>query len=113
MHELSIVQSVLSLVEKHIPPDHKGMVTAVRLQIGELSGIELEALKFAFDIARKNGRTDEAILEIDFVHGKAFCPDCKIKFSKPAHFTPCPQCGNYFTDLLAGREMKLLSFEME
>ena len=112
MHELSIVQSVLGLVKHHLPEGNSGKVTSVKLQIGELSGIEINALRFAFDIARKNGWADEAALNIEYIPGKAHCRDCDSEFHKPTHYTACPECGNYLTDLVAGREMKLLSFEL-
>ena len=52
MHELSIAHSILSIAERAVPAGSKVAVTAVSLQIGELSSIEIESLEFAFSAIR-------------------------------------------------------------
>jgi len=53
MHELSIAQSIVSIAESAILKDHHGRITSVGLQIRELSGIEIESLKFARSVIKK------------------------------------------------------------
>ena len=53
MHELSIAQSIISIAENAAPKDHSTHITSVGLQIGELSGIEIESLKFALSVIKK------------------------------------------------------------
>ena len=45
MHELSIAQSILAIAENAAPKNSNAVVTSVGLQIGELSGIEIESLE--------------------------------------------------------------------
>jgi len=53
MHELSIAHSILSIAENAVPENSKAFVTSVGLQIGELSGIEIESLEFAFSVIKQ------------------------------------------------------------
>jgi hydrogenase nickel incorporation protein HypA/HybF len=108
MHELSIAQSILSIAE-NAAPQNNAVVTSVGLQIGELSGIEIESLKFALSVIKENTVLEKADLDIDIVTGEAQCTDCKKVF--PMHYfgSCCPQCGSYFVKVLKGREMKVLN----
>lgn len=56
MHELGIAQSLLDLVTREVAGRPGARVTAVHLRVGELAGVEAEALGFAFD-ALKPGTT--------------------------------------------------------
>jgi hydrogenase nickel incorporation protein HypA/HybF len=112
MHELSIAQSILSIAE-NAAPQNDAVVTSVGLQIGELSGIEIESLKFALSVIKENTVLEKAGLDIEVVKGEAQCTDCKNIF--PMHYfgCSCPQCGSYFVKVLKGREMKVLNIVVD
>ena len=108
MHELSIAQSILSIAENAVPKDNKAPVTSIGLQIGELSGIEIESLKFAFSIIRSDTIFNRSVLEIEIIKGEAECSACKTVFPISAYGTCCPACKSYSMKILKGREMKVL-----
>lgn len=108
MHELSIAQSILAIAEKALPETETAPVTAIRLQIGELSAIETDALVFAFSVIRENTRFGQAELEIESIPGEAICLDCQRIFPLHTYATPCPGCGGYSRDIRRGKEMKVL-----
>lgn len=112
MHELSIAQSILSIAE-NAAPQTDAVVTSVGLQIGELSGIEIDSLKFALSVIKENTVLKKADLDIEIVKGEAQCTDCKTIF--PMHYFGicCPQCGSYFVRVLKGREMKVLNIVVD
>ena len=113
MHELSIAQSILEIAEKAAPPDNNAVITSVGLQIGELSGIEIDALKFALSIIRENTILAKANLNIEIIKGEAECIDCKEIFPMKSFATSCPQCGGYRSKILQGREMKVLNLVVD
>lgn len=113
MHELSIAHSILSIAERNIPPETKGYATAVSLTIGELSGIEIEALQFAFEALKGKTVLGRAVLEIEIIAGMAECTDCGQVFHMPVFGTACPGCGSYLTHITGGKEMKVKSITME
>lgn len=111
MHELSIAQSILAIAQKAAPAD--GIVTAVNIQVGELSSIEIESLKFAFASMRDETILQKAGLNIDIIPGEAQCADCNNIFHLPAFGHPCPRCQGFFLKILRGREMKVTSLTVE
>lgn len=111
MHELSIAQSILAIAENAAPKG--GVITAVRLQVGELSGIERQALEFALSIIKKDTVLDKAEVEIDAVEGEAECRSCGTVFPLHALGTPCPQCAGYSLNVLKGREMRVVNLLVE
>lgn len=113
MHELSVAQSILSIVEGAAPKIPDATITKVNLQIGELSGIELEALKFALSITQKHTILENAEFDIEVIRGEAECPQCKTVFPMHYYGCCCPTCKNYFIHVLKGREMKVLNIVVD
>lgn len=113
MHELSIAQSILDIAEKAAPPDKKVVITSVGLQVGELSGVEVDALQFALSIIKKDTILDKAELQIEVVRGEALCSRCHTVFAMPSFGTCCPRCSGYSMTLLKGRELRVLNIVVD
>lgn len=113
MHELSIAQSILTIAENAAPKNPAAVVTSVGLQIGELSGIEIESLRFALSVVKKNTILDRADLDIEIIEGQAQCPNCGTVFAMHHFGSCCPTCNNYFINILKGREMKVLTITVD
>jgi hydrogenase nickel incorporation protein HypA/HybF len=109
MHELSIAQSILSIAENAVPENSNVVVTGVGLEIGELSGIEIESLEFAFTVIKADTLLQNAELNIQIIKGEAVCSDCTAIFPMSSYGTCCPQCKSYSMKILKGREMKVLN----
>lgn len=107
MHELSIAQSIIQVVEKSLPSDFSDTVSTIHLSIGKLSGIELDALSFAFSIIRKDTHLHAAELHIEMVNGTAVCNKCLHEFECNEFGKACPACNSYFTRIIGGKEMKV------
>jgi hydrogenase nickel incorporation protein HypA/HybF len=112
MHEISIAQSILSIAEK-AAPHNQCVVTSVGVQIGELSGVEIESLKFALSVIKENTILENADLDIEVVKGEAECTQCKTVFPLPYFGCCCPQCGSYSINVLKGREMRVLNIVVD
>jgi len=113
MHELSIAQSILAIAENAAPKNSNAVVTSVGLQIGELSGIEIESLEFALSVIKENTILQKADLNIEIIKGEAECTICKTIFPVNSFGTCCPQCASYFIKILKGREMKVLNIVVD
>ncbi len=48
MHELSIAQNIVDIVQQYVPGEAMGDVRFVRVRVGGLSGIVPESLEFSF-----------------------------------------------------------------
>jgi hydrogenase nickel incorporation protein HypA/HybF len=109
MHELGITQNIVSIVVENA----KGKkVQRVLLEIGKLSAIMPDAVKFCFDICSQGTVLEKAKLEIIEIPGLAVCRQCgsKIPLEKP--FGKC-NCGGNQLDLIAGEELKIKEIEVE
>jgi hydrogenase nickel incorporation protein HypA/HybF len=113
MHELSIAQSIISTVEHSLPEGFSKNVLSVQLSIGKLSGIEIDALKFAFDIIKKESLLKVAELDIEAIKGIARCNDCSNQIEMNEFGIPCPSCGGFSFEIVQGKEMKVTSVEIE
>jgi hydrogenase nickel incorporation protein HypA/HybF len=113
MHELSIAQSIVSTVENSFPEGFSKKVIAVHLSIGTLSGIEIDALTFSFDIIKKETFLKTAELDIDHIKGIAKCNDCNNQIEMNEFGIPCPSCGGFSFEIIQGKEMKVTSVEVE
>lgn len=113
MHEVSIAHSIIEIIQDAIPPATAGYVSSVQIKVGALSAIETDALLFAFDIVKAKTALSKASLLIDHVEGKGQCSDCDTIFPMHNYATPCPKCNSYLVKILEGKEMKVLSFDME
>jgi hydrogenase nickel incorporation protein HypA/HybF len=107
MHELSIAQSIIQIVEKSLPFGFSKKISLVHLSIGTLSGIELDALTFAFSVIKKGTLLSGSEMEIEIINGFARCKSCNTEFELNSYGNPCPDCGSYSLNIIRGKEMKV------
>lgn len=97
MHEMSIIASVLGIVEDELKKNHAHTLLAVRVCHGTLSNIVPDALQFAFEAQTAGSPFAGARLELEEIPVILRCCACQREFSpQDAHealFAPCPDCG--------------------
>ncbi len=107
MHELSLLESVREILEQQAVQQNFVTVTSVTLEIGKLSSVEPEAIRFGFDIVMQNSLAEHAELIIEHVPGLGLCLDCQQEVEISALYEPCPLCNNFSVKLTQGTEMKI------
>lgn len=113
MHEVGIMESAIAAVLRQARDHHAERVHRVVLRIGALSGVEPEALRFAFDIVTSNTAAAGATLEINAVAARAYCSACAEDFGVDSGFIySCPRCRRLSGDIRQGRELELSRIEM-
>jgi len=112
MHELSIALSMMEQMEQQAAK-HGGKVLAVQVRIGALAGVDCEALRFAWEIARAGTAFAETTLEIEPVPLMVRCPQCGETHEAEMFSIACPRCVTPEQEILTGRELELRSMEME
>ena len=75
MHELSIAMSIAELAVEEAHKHDATSVIRVDVEIGTLSGVETEALEFAWDVAIQGTAAEKASLRIISVPAEAMCLD--------------------------------------
>ncbi len=112
MHEVSIAEGILSAVDKTLDSEPQTKVTSVTVSIGELAGVEIEALLFAWDSVTRGTRADKSKLLINRINGEAWCMQCAQNVALHRHGDPCPICGGFQLMPVRGHELKVDSLEV-
>jgi len=115
MHEMSLAEGVLGVIEDTLaaqPAGAREVVRSVRLEIGRLAAVELEALRFSFDVVKQGTVADGATLEVIEVPGAAWCMQCCTTVAIAQRGDPCPDCGSYQLQVTAGDELRVKDIEL-
>ncbi len=107
MHELSLLENVREILENHALREKFSRVTKVTLEIGKLSSIEPDALRFGFDVVMKDSLAENAELIISELSGLGLCQQCQQQIEMETLYDPCAYCGSPFVKVIQGAEMKI------
>ncbi len=113
MHELSIASAVLDQLEGELARRPGSRFTKVGLRIGDLAGVDADALTFGFDALVKDSHWEPLALEIETIKRRQQCPRCKHEFEAEHWSTACPSCGNAATITIAGEELQIAYIEVD
>ncbi|MFW5798215.1 MAG: hydrogenase maturation nickel metallochaperone HypA [Planctomycetota bacterium] len=111
MHEFSLAESMLSIVEDQL--GHKARLASATVTVGPLAGIDAESLRFCFtEVARQEG-FGEPTLVTNLVPARLHCYDCGNEYTTRDALAPCPTCGSMHRRIDSGQEFTLDSVELE
>ena len=112
MHELGIAQQTLDMAVAETRRQGASRVLAMRLRIGDLSGVVPEALQFALETIVEGTPAAGARIDIERVLPACYCVHCKREFEVSDSSYACPDCGEISVDMRHGKEMDLVSLEV-
>jgi len=114
MHEMSLTEGVVRILEDQAATHGFAKVKTVWLEIGELSQVDPESMIFCFDaVTRGSDIAAGAKLEIVVVPGQAYCLDCADTVTLAKRGDACPKCGGWALQVTAGGEMRIKELEVE
>lgn len=113
MHELSIAQNIVEIVEHYVPEPTRSDVRSVRVRVGGLSGIVPESLEFSFSAIVAGTPLGSARLNIERVPAICRCEDCSMEFEAADFVFACPGCGGMHTRLISGSDLHVVDIELE
>ena len=113
MHEMALCESVLSILEEQARTQHFRRVGTVWLEIGELSCVEPEALRFCFGVVSSGTLAADADLQIIRTPGQGWCMTCSRTVPVWQRYDACPECGGYQVQVTAGEEMRIRELEVD
>lgn len=105
MHELGIAEDVLRIVEGVARDNGLLTVQAVALEVGPLSGVDAEALRFALDVLSADTLLAEARIDITVPPLRLRCRLCERVYEPATEDLRCPGCGVARYDMEKGHEM--------
>lgn len=110
---MSLAEGVLQIVEEAAREHGFTSVRSVRLELGQLSAVEVEALRFCFDVVVRDTLAEGARLEIETVPGVGWCMMCSASVPLSALYESCPLCGGHQVQPTAGTEMRVKDLEVD
>jgi hydrogenase nickel incorporation protein HypA/HybF len=116
MHELPVMQSILSIVLKHAAMHSVKKIHAINLAVGELSDLEEEWMQKYFDHLSKGTVAQGSRLKIEWVKAVLSCESCSKRFEidkARLDGITCPDCGQKKFTLVSGKEYHIKNMEAE
>jgi len=113
MHEMSLCEGILRVIAEQAAAQAYHKVKTVWLEVGALAGVEVEALRFGFDVVMKDSIAANARLEIIDIPGQAWCMQCMKNVAIEQRFDPCPGCGGHQLQVNGGEALRIKELEVE
>ena len=113
MHELAITQSILDISQKMADQHGAKRVKAVRIMLGEYSGVVPQCIQDYFDVISKDTVAEGAFLDIRRLPVVIRCNACQKESTIDRLHVACPLCGSTDLKLIQGREFYIESLEVE
>ena len=112
MHEMSLAQNILEIVQKTAVLHQVTKVTKVTIRAGQLRGIIPEQLRFLFDFVAKDSVAEGAELVVQTLPVKARCKKCEGSFFVKEYQFLCPDCASEELEVLQGMELLVENIEV-
>jgi hydrogenase nickel incorporation protein HypA/HybF len=113
MHELGIASSILEAVEAEAKKHPGAEFKVVGLRIGEVAGIDIDALTFGWEALTKETEYESVKLAIEQLPVKNRCCLCRCEFAVTDYEITCPECGRTETENISGDELDIAYMELE
>lgn len=104
LHEATLTENILDIALEAAEQNHAAKVFKVGLTLGEMAGVEVEALTLSFDVLKRNTPAEDAELVIRRVPISATCDKCGKTFELERYNFFCPECDGVLI-LKSGREL--------
>ncbi len=124
MHEISVMTEVVETVRRMARERGAERVLKVNLQVGELTFLAEEQMRFAFDVLKADGHgaMEGAEVEIETIRARGTCAACgysggtRVQEEADLHFKlptiDCPRCGQRL-EITEGRDLYIRDIVME
>jgi hydrogenase nickel incorporation protein HypA/HybF len=113
MHELSIAISMIDQILEESESRGGLDVEAVHLKLGIFSGVDKEALLFAYELACEGSPLEGSRLLIESIPLVIYCDACEKERVPPSVYElSCPECGTPGQKIVTGREIEVASLEI-
>ena len=113
MHEFSLAQNIIEIVEETARKNKVGQVSGIELEIGTLSGVEIPALDMALESLREGSVIARAKITKIIIQAEAECNQCGHRYMPDDYLAPCPKCAAWGARIISGKELRVKSITAE
>lgn len=112
MHEASLAGGVLQLVEDTARREGFSRLLILRLEAGQLAGVDVRALRFALESLAPGTVLDGVEIQIEEPPGQAWCMGCGQTVAIAQRGDACPACGGYQLQPTGGMELRVIDMQV-
>lgn len=113
MHELSITLSIIDEIAEQTQARGLSDVEVVHLRVGEFSGVDPNALLFAWQLACEGTPFERSRLDIESIPLIIRCEACGREGRPPSLYQICcPLCQTPAHTIVTGKELEVVSLEV-
>ncbi|MBP5199974.1 MAG: hydrogenase maturation nickel metallochaperone HypA [Schwartzia sp.] len=112
MHEMAIAEGILDIAKEQAAKEKSARILKIGLLIGEMAGVEEDALRFCFSALTRGTLAENAELSIVRVPLVGRCGSCDFEKPVENYNFICPKCGGGLA-VVSGRELRVEYLEME
>ena len=110
---MTIALQIIEIASAALPPGPPDIaVESIHLEIGKLTAVVPESLRFCFAVASRGTAVAGASLVIEEIPVVAGCRDCQAESEQDGFPLVCKSCQSRSVDLLCGRELMVRSIEV-
>jgi hydrogenase nickel incorporation protein HypA/HybF len=113
MHELSIAESILTAVRTELKSLPGAKPLRIGVKLGILAAVDVEALRFCFDIAVAGTDLEGLKLDARVIPGECMCLSCGHRMISDSTVRDCERCQSSHTILSGSDEMELDGLEVD
>ncbi|MGB4441655.1 MAG: hydrogenase maturation nickel metallochaperone HypA [Coriobacteriia bacterium] len=114
MHEMGIAEGILSSSITAAEDAGATKINEVDITIGVLTEVMEDSLHFAWEAITPGTMAEAAVLNVTMVEARSRCADCSHEWAHDRYSgAQCPSCSGYLIRLLAGRELKIDSIDID
>ena len=119
MYSSTVVQSILNIALETAEEYDAYRITEINVEIGKLTRITSNKIKYLFNIISKDTLAENAELKIKETEAKIKCFDCDYSGSidsSDEELLPivlCPKCGSHRVNVLKGYDLNVGNITIE
>ena len=113
MHELSLAEGILRVLDQTRERDPFERITQLRLEVGALASVEIESLRFALNCIAADTILAGVSIEIDQPPGSAWCLPCGQSVAITSRLDACPHCGGFQLQPTGGTALRVVDMQVE
>jgi hydrogenase nickel incorporation protein HypA/HybF len=110
---MGIANSVLDAIRLEMRRFPNGHIQKVGVRIGELAGVNPDAMSFCFEALVRGTELEPLALDIEYCPRRNRCRACNHAYAAAMDNSSCPKCGEMESEFVGGDELELAYLEVE
>lgn len=111
MHEIGVTSEIVECILERLSKEDQVIVQRVVVEIGQLTALLPDSVRFCFDICTNGTVLEGTALEIIEIPGVATCRQCGQRIESSQSYALC-ECGGADLDWKSGHELRIKELEI-